>query len=63
MFSLKTDKVKNTTTRNGRIICFLKYATQDRPVIIKTTDDLFHLEYDNLDGLEIEKPMSQMNLT
>ena len=59
----KTYTVKNAIMRDGRIICFLKDARQDRPVTIENPDDVFHLGYDNLDGLELEKPMSQMNFT
>ena len=45
----RCDKVKNATTREGRIIFYLKDTESHRPVVLDTPDDMFKLGYDNVD--------------
>ena len=45
----KNDKVKSATTREGKVICYLKDPRQPGPVVLETPDDLFKLGYDDID--------------
>lgn len=43
----KHDDVKNVTTRNGKIVCFMK--SENKKIVIDNPDDLFKLGFDDID--------------
>ena len=42
----RKDEVKNVTSRNGKIICFM---TNDTRVVLDSPDDLFKIGYNDID--------------
>ena len=42
------DKVKNATTKDGKVICYMKEGIHPSPVVLETPDDLFKLGFDDV---------------
>ena len=49
----KDAKAKNAVTKDGKVLCYMKYQGQCSPVVFDTPDGLFRLGYNDFDTKEL----------